>query len=160
MKPSFISSASFLSSDCATDGLVSFGNGSNGPVPTDATGVNTFPFNPPGNDARRSCEKQVQESPVVSAAGFCQRQPENLVGNGSNLNEKDSVYSDLGREPAPAEMQITNHGPPTTSNNRIHPMLGEVAEWEILWEGLQVGERIGIGKVSFLHLFSFMEDII
>lgn len=29
----------------------------------------------------------------------------------------------------------------------INPMLGEVAEWEIPWEDLHIGERIGIGKI-------------
>jgi sterile alpha motif and leucine zipper-containing kinase AZK len=29
-------------------------------------------------------------------------------------------------------------------------MLGEVAEWEIPWEDLEIGERIGIGKNFFL----------
>lgn len=29
----------------------------------------------------------------------------------------------------------------------INPLLGEAAKWEIMWEDLQIGERIGIGKV-------------
>lgn len=29
----------------------------------------------------------------------------------------------------------------------INPFLGEAAKWEIMWEDLQIGERIGIGKV-------------
>lgn len=32
------------------------------------------------------------------------------------------------------------------SHYERYPALGEVAEWEILWEDLQIGERIGIGK--------------
>ena len=34
------------------------------------------------------------------------------------------------------------------SGERICPVLGEFAEWEIPWEDLQIGERIGIGKIS------------
>ena len=35
------------------------------------------------------------------------------------------------------------------SHYERYPALGEVAEWEILWEDLQIGERIGIGKHRF-----------
>ncbi|KAK9742015.1 hypothetical protein RND81_03G143300 [Saponaria officinalis] len=37
------------------------------------------------------------------------------------------------------------------SGERVCPMLGEFAEWEIPWEDLQIGERIGIGNIS--HTF-------
>lgn len=37
----------------------------------------------------------------------------------------------------------------TVQNERISPMMGEVAEWEIPLEDLQIGERIGIGKNLF-----------
>ncbi|GMH06954.1 hypothetical protein Nepgr_008794 [Nepenthes gracilis] len=33
----------------------------------------------------------------------------------------------------------------------ISPMLGEVAEWEILWEDLQIGDRIGIGSYGEVY---------
>jgi sterile alpha motif and leucine zipper-containing kinase AZK len=33
----------------------------------------------------------------------------------------------------------------------INPLLGEAAKWEIMWEDLQIGERIGIGKVCYIR---------
>lgn len=35
-----------------------------------------------------------------------------------------------------------------TRDEQIDPVLGGVAEWEIPWEDLQIGERIGIGNPS------------
>lgn len=34
------------------------------------------------------------------------------------------------------------------------PLLDGVAEWEIPWEDLQIGERIGLGKISFFPYFT------
>ena len=31
-------------------------------------------------------------------------------------------------------------------NKEVNPVLGESSEWEIQWEDLDIGERIGIGK--------------
>ncbi|XP_052170538.1 probable serine/threonine-protein kinase SIS8 [Diospyros lotus] len=46
-------------------------------------------------------------------------------------------------------METTNGGSPlafNTQNERINPSLGDVSGWEISWEDLQIGERIGIGS--------------
>lgn len=45
-------------------------------------------------------------------------------------------------------METANSGLCTSCDSHYerYPALGEVAEWEILWEDLQIGERIGIGK--------------
>ncbi|XP_027181432.1 probable serine/threonine-protein kinase SIS8 [Coffea eugenioides] len=39
----------------------------------------------------------------------------------------------------------------TTQDQQIDPVLGEVAEWEIPWEDLQIGERIGIGSYGEVY---------
>lgn len=62
---------------------------------------------------------------------FCQSRPES-----SNSNDPR-----MGRTCDDAVLNITS-----TSYNEANTMLGEVAEWEILWEDLQIGDRIGIGK--------------
>lgn len=49
----------------------------------------------------------------------------------------------------PVRLIETNSGLPvacSAHNERINPALGNVSDWEIPWEGLQIGERIGIGK--------------
>lgn len=39
----------------------------------------------------------------------------------------------------------------TTQDEQIDPVLGEVAEWEIPWNDLQIGERIGIGSYGEVY---------
>lgn len=41
-----------------------------------------------------------------------------------------------------------------THSEGINPVLREVAEWEIPWEDLRIGERIGIGKIFFILICS------
>lgn len=36
-------------------------------------------------------------------------------------------------------------------SEKIHPVLGEVSEWEIPWEDLHIGERIGIGSYGEVY---------
>ncbi|XP_006475934.1 serine/threonine-protein kinase EDR1 isoform X3 [Citrus sinensis] len=114
-----------------------------------ATSVNTVPVNPPGVVAGASCEKEIPGSPLPAAAEFCQRQPENAL-----VSVKQPVYTDLGKESAADLMPMINSGLLMTCNGQsdsINPMLGEVAEWEILWEDLQIGERIGIGSYGEVY---------
>lgn len=47
--------------------------------------------------------------------------------------------------------QLILSGP---ESERIKPILDGVAEWEIPWEDLQIGERIGLGKQHSKSLFS------
>jgi sterile alpha motif and leucine zipper-containing kinase AZK len=59
---------------------------------------------------------------------------------------------ETGKESDFKLMETANSGLHTSNgySERINPMLGEVAEWEIPWEDLEIGERIGIGKNFFL----------
>ena len=44
------------------------------------------------------------------------------------------------------------------SSEGICPVLGEFAEWEIPWEDLQIGERIGIGQL--FYSFSYIQKLL
>lgn len=148
LKPNVIKSDLSLSCDTTTsEGFVLVGNGANEQIPTNATGVNTVPANTPGVVARALCEKQIHGSPLPSVAEFCQRQSENAL-----ISDKRLTYTDVGEDSTADTMQMMNTGLHMTcnvDNDSINPMLGEVAEWEIPWEDLQIGERIGIGKFCF-----------
>ncbi|CAL5431860.1 unnamed protein product [Camellia sinensis] len=54
----------------------------------------------------------------------------------------------------PVRLTETNSGLPVACsalNERINPALGNVSDWEIPWEGLQIGERIGIGSYGEVY---------
>jgi sterile alpha motif and leucine zipper-containing kinase AZK len=68
---------------------------------------------------------------------------------------------DAGKESALKLIETANSGQHISCcghSERINPMLGEVAEWEIPWEDLEIGERIGIGKNSFFNLILYKEE--
>ncbi|KAM1527112.1 hypothetical protein ACFXTI_016327 [Malus domestica] len=57
------------------------------------------------------------------------------------------------KESASKPMDRCNSGLCTSCDGHYerYPALGEVAEWEILWEDLQIGERIGIGSYGEVY---------
>ena len=67
------------------------------------------------------------------------------------------ISMDAGKESALKLIEAANNGLHISCSERINPVLGEVAEWEIPWEDLEIGERIGIGKNSFFNLILFYE---
>ncbi|KAF2304346.1 hypothetical protein GH714_030305 [Hevea brasiliensis] len=76
----------------------------------------------------------------ATAVNSCQLQPEDALVR----DDKQSVKL----------VETFNGGLHMSCNGyseRIHPVLGEVAEWEIPWEDLQIGERIGIGSYGEVY---------
>ena len=65
--------------------------------------------------------------------------------------KKTFEVDNMGKVSSPEKMEIdTADGEPSVCDSHdqgINPFLGEAAKWEIMWEDLQIGERIGIGKV-------------
>lgn len=84
----------------------------------------------------------------------CQRKPENAFVSDGGPCFQDNVgriLCNIGteKESALGLMETANNAllvPSSAHSEQINPMLAEVAEWEIPWEDLQIGERIGIGK--------------
>ncbi|KAB2027602.1 hypothetical protein E1A91_D05G046300v1 [Gossypium mustelinum] len=95
---------------------------------------------------------QIHE-PSCSSDEFCQIQPENvlttdekLIQRASNLDFcKESALE--GIETAGSDWHLVGNDP----SEKIYPMPREVSEWEIPWEDLQIGERIGIGSYGEVY---------
>lgn len=118
------------------------------PISAFAAGVNAVPVNLPGVAATTSYEKQIHGS-MVPPAEFCLGKPESIFINDNRLVGRDSDYNELGEVTLEESKEVADNGQTVPSNDLLD-RLGDVAEWEILWEDLQIGERIGIGKMSSL----------
>ncbi|KAL4333378.1 hypothetical protein GQ457_07G045100 [Hibiscus cannabinus] len=94
---------------------------------------------------------QVRDS--CSADEFCQIQPENILAADEELVQMTSDMdfskeSALERtETAGSDLHMVGNDP----SEKIYPMPREVSEWEISWEDLQIGERIGIGSYGEVY---------
>lgn len=102
---------------------------------TDAIRIDMAPSNPSNMYKRALHEEQVYKPPMPSEANSCQRYLENGYVSDDMTIGMETMNNGL----------LIGCG---DQSERIHPMLGEVAEWEIPWEDLRIGERIGIGKNS------------
>ncbi|XP_038696000.1 serine/threonine-protein kinase EDR1-like isoform X2 [Tripterygium wilfordii] len=152
------SNMSFLS-DTTSEGFVIVRKETSEERPIDAMCVNAGPVNPHGMISRDLCEKQNFESLLSSAIDSCQRQFEDVLA----IEDKQQCQVKMGE--TYNDMELGNESASKligTSNNcmniardcyyeRVNPMLGEVAEWEIPWEDLQIGERIGIGSYGEVY---------
>lgn len=137
----FFKSASFPS-DSTTEGFVVANNRTNEKLQMGATVADTSSDNTLGVLGRTMHGNQIHES--SSAVNSCQLQPEDALVR----NDKQGLQL----------VETFNGGLNMSCNGydeRIHPVLGEVAEWEIPWEDLQIGERIGIGKTTI-----FLNEVI
>ncbi|KAL0709381.1 hypothetical protein Bca4012_016359 [Brassica carinata] len=69
--------------------------------------------------------------------------------------KKNFDVDNMGKISSTEKMEIgTADGEPSvcdSHDHEINPFLGEAAKWEILWEDLQIGERIGIGSYGEVY---------
>ncbi|KAG6674373.1 hypothetical protein I3843_15G034200 [Carya illinoinensis] len=139
-----------LPSEPTTQGFVLVGSGSNDPFHADATGVNTVTLNNAEMVARVLHD---------TAADSCQRQVNIALVNDDQQCFPDKIRRDfddieLGEE---SVMKLTEAANTSLFNasdahgEGTNPVLGEVAEWEIPWEDLRIGERIGIGSYGEVY---------
>ncbi|KAA3490488.1 serine/threonine-protein kinase EDR1-like [Gossypium australe] len=94
---------------------------------------------------------QIHE-PSCSSDEFCQIQPENVLTTDEKLIQRTSNL-DFCKESALEGIETAGsdwHLVGNDHSEKIYPMPREVSEWEIPWEDLQIGERIGI---VFVYLF-------
>ncbi|XVE97670.1 hypothetical protein REPUB_Repub03eG0039000 [Reevesia pubescens] len=96
---------------------------------------------------------QVRESSFFSADVFCQIQRENVLATDEKPIQRTSDM-DFSKESAleliettDSDLHLVRYG----CSEKIYPMLREVSEWEIPWEDLQIGERIGIGSYGEVY---------
>ncbi|GMI92587.1 MAPKKK delta-1 [Hibiscus trionum] len=94
---------------------------------------------------------QVRES--CSADEFCQMQPENVFATDEKLIRR-TADMDVSKESALEMIETAGsdlHMVGNDHSEKIYPMSREVSEWEISWEDLQIGERIGIGSYGEVY---------
>ncbi|CAK7352978.1 unnamed protein product [Dovyalis caffra] len=137
-----------LASNVTNEGFVFVDNRTSEKLQIDTAGVDMVSIN----------ENPIHESSLLSALEPCQLQPEHaLVSSGNQCFQEKTgrVFNkDAGTESALRLIETVNSGLPNAGNSyseRINPMLGEVAEWEIPWEDLEIGERIGIGSYGEVY---------
>uniref|UniRef100_M4CPI4 non-specific serine/threonine protein kinase n=1 Tax=Brassica campestris TaxID=3711 RepID=M4CPI4_BRACM len=69
--------------------------------------------------------------------------------------KKNFEVDNMGKVSSPEKMEIgTADGEPSVCDSHdqgINPFLGEAAKWEIMWEDLQIGQRIGIGSYGEVY---------
>ncbi|KAK8660795.1 hypothetical protein V6N13_051704 [Hibiscus sabdariffa] len=97
-------------------------------------------------------QTQVCETSICSANEFCQIQPENVLDMDDKLIKRTSG-TEFDKESALELIESTGDFRLISKahSEKIHPMLREVSEWEIPWEDLQIGERIGIGSYGEVY---------
>ncbi|KAH9601927.1 hypothetical protein KSS87_003768 [Heliosperma pusillum] len=85
--------------------------------------------------------------------GFVIQDSRGLISNQTEGGEDSSpklIGSGNGKRGFPSCNSNSESLSPV-SDERAGPMLGEFAEWEIPWEDLQIGERIGIGSYGEVY---------
>ncbi|KAL0874553.1 hypothetical protein Bca101_024258 [Brassica carinata] len=89
--------------------------------------------------------------PAVCTSAETYQQP----GEVDFLMERNFDVDNMGKVSSPEKMEIsTADGQPSVCDRHdqgINPFLGEAAKWEIMWEDLQIGERIGIGSYGEVY---------
>lgn len=88
---------------------------------------------------------------MPSAVDCCQQHFKNASVTDDKSLGRISDNNDSGKGSDWEAMEIANCSQSIISNGNsesINPVLRGVAEWEIPWDDLQLGERIGIGKPS------------
>ncbi|KAL2927982.1 Serine/threonine-protein kinase EDR1 [Bienertia sinuspersici] len=91
--------------------------------------------------------------PSNELAGYEGQHFEDSRGNILNqavLGEESTVQSETAKNLCPSFVGHNECLGPSSGEGDCH-MLGEFAEWEIRWEDLQIGERIGIGSYGEVH---------
>jgi len=143
-------------SDVTSEGFVLLNNRTNENLQIDTSGIDMVSIHASGIAGSAMHENPLHDSFLFSGLEPCQLQPEHALVSSENqcFQEKTGRLFNMetGKESDFKLMETANSGLHTSNgySERINPMLGEVAEWEIPWEDLEIGERIGIGKNFFL----------
>lgn len=103
-------------------------------------------------------KEQFLEPPLPKAAVSCKRQiglnfvddDEDDDDNGLANKVGGAVDNNQLDKDSAMQLNVTANRDRTLygKSEKVNAVLGEGAEWEIQWEDLHVGERIGIGKIS------------
>lgn len=110
--------------------------------------VDRNPANQSKKEQNRFNEEEVHaDAPYEVASSHRNLEIYNLTDDKNCF--KDELTFEVGKESPVKWMETANSNSHIGCNGqseKLDPMFGEVAEWEIPWEDLRIGERIGIGK--------------
>lgn len=146
---------SYPADTSASEGFVLVKCGTNEVNQTGDLSSGLFPVDSPGIFVRALHGVQSQESSMPSAMDCYEGQSKvvfsgddgryvgDKVGRVLNNVERDREFVVRLTETASSGLTVAC----STHVERINPELGDVSDWEIPWEDLQIGERIGIGKL-------------
>ncbi|KDP34102.1 hypothetical protein JCGZ_07673 [Jatropha curcas] len=158
LETNFLKSQVSFPSDATHEGFIVFDSRTNEKQHLGAVSVDTVPPNSPGLLGRTMHGNHVHGSSLSSALDFCQIPPEDTLVRDNKRCFPDELgrvlNMETGKESAMKSTETFNSGLHISCNGyseKIHPVLGEVAEWEIPWEDLQIGERIGIGSYGEVY---------
>ncbi|PON56349.1 Mitogen-activated protein kinase kinase kinase [Parasponia andersonii] len=143
-----------LTSDTTDRGYMLVASGLGERIQTDSLSVAMTPDNPPRLYSRAPPEEQVQDPVFPFEANSFQRHVGNAYFNDDKRFFQDTVNINLGKESAAEVIETATSGFCIGSDGqseRINPVLGDAAEWEIQWEDLRIGERIGIGSYGEVY---------
>ncbi|KAJ6406492.1 hypothetical protein OIU84_010080, partial [Salix udensis] len=129
------------------EGFVLVDNRTNKKLQIDSTVVDMVSVNAPGMAGSSMHENPLHAFSLLSALEPCRLQPEHALVSSDNQCCQENmgrISMDAGKESALKLIEAANNGLHISCSERINPVLGEVAEWEIPWEDLEIGERIGI----------------
>ncbi|KAH7863480.1 hypothetical protein Vadar_018031 [Vaccinium darrowii] len=146
-------------SDTSSEGFVLVNCGTNDVKQTEDVGLGLFPVDSPGIIVRASHGVQSVESSMPSSME-CYKGQSKVVFSGDGgqyvgdkvgkvLNNIDRERQFIVRLTETASCGLTVAC--STQVERINPELGDVSDWEIPWEDLQIGERIGIGSYGEVY---------
>ncbi|KAL3586830.1 hypothetical protein D5086_013697 [Populus alba] len=147
-----------LPSNVISEGFVLVDNRTNEKLQIDTTVVDMVSINAPQMAGSSMHENPLHAFSLLSALEPCQLQPEHALVSSDNQCFQENMgrilSMDAGKESALKLIETANSGLHISCcghSERINPMLGEVAEWEIPWEDLEIGERIGIGSYGEVY---------
>ncbi|XP_062099039.1 probable serine/threonine-protein kinase SIS8 isoform X2 [Humulus lupulus] len=143
-----------LTSDATDQGYMVAANSIGEPIQTDSLSVAMVPVNPPRHYPSALLEEQINEPAFPFEANSFRRHVDNAYFSDRKKFFRDAVKFDLGKESAAKMMETATSRLGIGSDGeseRINAVLGESPEWEIQWEDLRIGERIGIGSYGEVY---------
>lgn len=155
-----------------SDAILSIDTGSKGMSLCKLRAKQTSPFLETQGLSSDSGRKGACESSLLVRANICQEQvpsapkvvaewsQENAVrGNILVQDCQESAKDSMGLFVGMGNNELNVLSP--VDNEKMNPMLGSVAEYEIPWEDLQIGERIGLGGYKYeVEIIAFRDYII
>ncbi|XP_030490801.2 probable serine/threonine-protein kinase SIS8 isoform X2 [Cannabis sativa] len=141
-----------LTSDATDQGYMFAANNIDEPIQTDSLSVAMVPVNPPRQYPSALREEQVNEHAFPFEANSFRRHVDTAYFSDRKKFSQDTNKFDLGKVSAAKGMETaTSRLCSDSENERINAVLGEAPEWEIQWEDLRIGERIGIGSYGEVY---------